>query len=81
VSGAYGHILNLLGLLFDCVQIGGIGNMGEQIHVIDYRYTVKKVTDFPVPIQDITDQTLPGMEKFNYSRPGRVWLVTSRLGT
>ncbi len=25
--------------------------------------------------------TLPGREYFNYSRPGRVWLVTSRLGT
>ncbi len=23
----------------------------------------------------------PGREKFNYSRPGRVWSVTSRLGT
>ncbi len=26
-------------------------------------------------------QTLTGREKFNYSRPGRVWLVTSRLRT
>ncbi len=28
-----------------------------------------------------TDQTLPGREQFNYSRPGRVWSVTSQLGT
>jgi hypothetical protein len=25
--------------------------------------------------------TLSRREQFNYSRPGRVWLVTSRLGT
>jgi hypothetical protein len=42
-------------------------------------YTVKKVTDFPVPSRDVTNQTLPGWEY--YSHPGRVWLVTSRLGT
>ncbi len=41
----------------------------------------KKVIDFPVLSRDVTNQTLPGQEKFNYSRPGRVWLVTSRLGT
>ncbi len=40
----------------------------------------KKVSHFPVPSRDVTDQTLPGQEKLNYSRPGRVWLVTSRLG-
>ncbi len=44
-------------------------------------YTVKKVIDFPVPRWEVTKQTLPGWEKFNYSRPGRVWLVNSRLGT
>ncbi len=44
-------------------------------------YTVKKVSHFPVPSRDVTDQTLPGREKLNYSRPGRVWSVTSRLGT
>jgi hypothetical protein len=33
----------------------------------------KKVIDFPVPSRDVTNPTL--------SRPGRVWLVTSRLGT
>ncbi len=31
--------------------------------------------------QDGTNQTLPGREKFNYSLPGRVWLVTTRLRT
>jgi hypothetical protein len=24
---------------------------------------------------------VPGREKFNYSRPGKIWSVTSRLGT
>ncbi len=46
-----------------------------------HRYTVRKLIDFPVPSRDVTDQTLPGREKFNYSRPGRVWSVTPRLGT
>jgi hypothetical protein len=45
------------------------------------RYTVKKVIVFPVPRRDVTNQTLPGREKFNYSRAGRVWLLTFRLGT
>ncbi len=44
-------------------------------------YTVKKVSHFPVFSRDVTDQTLPGREKLNYSRPGRVWSVTSRLRT
>jgi hypothetical protein len=46
--------------------------------------TVKSVIDFPVPSRDVTNQfyqTLPGGEYFSYSWPGRVWLVTSRLGT
>jgi hypothetical protein len=29
----------------------------------------------------VANQTLPGRELLNLSRPGRVWLVTSRLGT
>jgi hypothetical protein len=41
----------------------------------------KMVSDFPGPNLDVTNQTLPGREKFNYSRQGRVWIVTSRLGT
>ncbi len=41
----------------------------------------KKVSDFPVPSRDVTNQAIPGQEKFNYSRPGRVWLATSRLLT
>jgi hypothetical protein len=45
------------------------------------RYTVKKVIDFLVPSRDVTDQTLQDREKLNYSRPGRVWSVTSRLRT
>jgi hypothetical protein len=42
-------------------------------------YTVKK--RFPVPSQDVINQTLPAEEYFNYSQPGRVWLVPSQLGT
>jgi hypothetical protein len=34
-------------------------------------YTVKKVIVFPVSSRDVTDQTLPGREYFNYSRPGQ----------
>jgi hypothetical protein len=46
------------------------------------RYIVKKV-NFAVPSRDVTNQTLPGprREKLNYSRPGIVWLLISRLGT
>ncbi len=40
----------------------------------------KKVRHFPVPSRDVTDQTFSGREKLNYSRLGRVWSVTSRLG-
>jgi hypothetical protein len=45
------------------------------------RYTVKKGYRFSLPSRDATYQTLPGWELLNYSQPGRVWLVTSRLGT
>jgi hypothetical protein len=45
------------------------------------QFTVKKVCGFPVPSRDVTNQTLPGWEYFNYTRPERVRLVTSRLGT
>ncbi len=38
----------------------------------------KKVNNFSVPSWDVANQTLPGREHFHYSRPGRVWLVTSR---
>jgi hypothetical protein len=44
---------------------------------IGERYTVKKVSGFPVPSRDVTKQN----PQFNYSCPGRVWLMTSRLGT
>ncbi len=33
----------------------------------------KKVNDLPVPSRDVTNQTLSGQEKLNYSPPGRVW--------
>jgi hypothetical protein len=32
-------------------------------------YTVKKVINFPVPSRDVTYQTLPGREYFNYIPP------------
>jgi hypothetical protein len=41
----------------------------------------KKVIIIPVLSRDATNQALPGRELLNYSRPGRVWLMTSRLGT
>jgi hypothetical protein len=46
----------------------------SKLHKLSW-YTVKKVIDFPVPRLDVTNQTLPGQELFNYSycRPGRVW--------
>jgi hypothetical protein len=43
--------------------------------------TVKKGYRFSRPSRDVTYQTPPGRELFNYSQPERVWLVTSRLGT
>ncbi len=36
-------------------------------------YTVKKISDFPVPSRDVIYQTLPGREFLNFSQPGRVW--------
>jgi hypothetical protein len=42
-----------------------------------YTYTVKKVIVFPVSCRDVTYQTLLDRELLNYSRAGRVWLVTS----
>jgi hypothetical protein len=53
----------------------------QHVQTLTISYAVKKLNDFPVPSRDVTNQTLPCREKFNYSRPGRVWLVTSRLGT
>jgi hypothetical protein len=55
-----------------------MGGAGGHTH---YTYTVKKVSDFPVPSRDVTYKALPGREKFNYSWPGKVWLVISWLGT
>ncbi len=53
---------------------------GDQRSLLLNTYTAKKIFDFPVPSWDVPNQTLPGREKFNYSRPGRVWLVTSPAG-
>ncbi len=33
----------------------------------------KRLTIFPVPSRNATNQTLPGREYYNYNRPGRVW--------
>jgi hypothetical protein len=49
-------------------------------------YTVKKGYRFsrPHPSRGLTNQsyqTLPGGQQFNYSLSGKVWLVTSCLGT
>ncbi len=33
-------------------------------------YTVKKDCCFPIPSGDVTNQTRPGRELLNYSRPG-----------
>jgi hypothetical protein len=42
-------------------------------------HSVKKVIVFPVPSRDVTNENLPGRKLLNYSRPGRIWFVTSRL--
>ncbi len=44
-------------------------------------YTVKKGYSFSSPQLDVTNQTLTGWELLTNSRTGRVWLVTSQLGT
>jgi hypothetical protein len=36
------------------------------------------VNDFPVPSWDVTTPTLPGEEKFNFSRPGKVKVFPAR---
>jgi hypothetical protein len=53
----------------------------ESLVLYLHDHTVKKVTDFPVLSRDFIYQTLTGRDLLNYSRPGRVWLVTSWLGT
>ncbi len=50
------------------------------VYFVRVQYTVKKVSRFPFPSRDVTNQTLQGREYLNNSRPGRVWLVTSRMG-
>ncbi len=39
------------------------------------------VSGYPVPSGDVTNQTSPGRVIIKFSRPGRFWLVTSRLRT
>ncbi len=54
------------------------------VNLVNFRFETtlwKKVIVFPVHSRDVTNQSLPGRELLNYSRPGRVWLVTSPLGT
>ncbi len=41
----------------------------------------KRLAIFYVPSRVVANQTLPCRELLNYSLPGRVWLLTSRLGT
>jgi hypothetical protein len=65
-------------------HIKSIGRKGSQTDAHNchiFLYTVKKVGDIPVSSRDVTYQILPGREKLNYSRLGRVWLVTYRLET
>jgi hypothetical protein len=38
-----------------------------------------RLAAFPSPARDVTNQK--SVELFNYFPPGRIWLVTSRLGT
>jgi hypothetical protein len=40
----------------------------------------KRLTIFPSPAGMSLSKLYPGLEKLNYSRPGRDWLVTSQLG-
>ncbi len=40
----------------------------------------KRLSISPVPSRDVINQTLPVRENLDYSQPGRVWFVTSRLG-
>jgi hypothetical protein len=35
---------------------------GVREEICRHYYTVKKVSDFPVPIRDVTNKTLPGGE-------------------
>ncbi len=50
------------------------------VDVSHLQHTVKKVNCFSRPPAGMS-LTLPGRELLIYSRPGRFWLVTSRLGT
>jgi hypothetical protein len=47
----------------------------------NHEYTVKKGLPFSRPQPGCHRPNSPWQEYLNYSRPGRVWSVTSRLGT
>jgi hypothetical protein len=73
-------------VLADRVPGVGVLDAGEAltkdinlIKLFFFHYTVKKVSDFPVPSLDVINQNLPDREKLNYSPPGRILLVISRL--
>jgi len=60
---------------------GGAVQRGQPATEINSKYTVKKGLSFCLSPagRDVTNQTLPGLEiLIFYSRPRRVWLVTSR---
>jgi hypothetical protein len=90
LEGVLGHLHHSMeDHLAICLGNVTLGTILEPLHHTDLTtkfgtktsYTVKKVSGFPVPSRDVIDQTLPGQELLNYSYPGRVWFVTSRLGT
>ncbi len=92
-SDTYGRIpfiaINMMGKVSYLYrkQCNGNPNDWSQILFVSFdgfsicSFWVRFVCDFPGPSRDVTNQTLPGMETFNYSQPGSVWLVTFRLGT
>ncbi len=45
------------------------------ITLLQLQYTVKKVSDFPVPSRDVTYQTLPGRELLNFVSPWSLHLL------
>jgi hypothetical protein len=70
------HDISLHGPLETTASVpgGGGGEGRENREEEKGKYTVKNVCGFPIPSRDVTDY-------LNYSRPGRVLLVSSRLGT
>jgi hypothetical protein len=55
----YANLRTLINYLLDFRTLRNCGTLW----ISDLRtYTVKKVSDFPVPSRDVTNQTLPGRE-------------------